>query len=91
MSLAARESRGIRAGRGRRRHFFQRADKELRAPPALDGSAMVARPSRPQIFAVISTAPACHDGRAAPGHSTSEMIQEDRKNIDPEQVHKLAG
>ena len=25
------------------------------------------------------------------GHSTSEMIQEDRKNIDPEQVRKLAG
>ena len=47
---------------------FQRADKELKAPPALEGSA-----------------------RAAPGHSTSEMIQEDRKNIDPEQVRKLAG
>jgi hypothetical protein len=30
----------------------QRADKELKAPPALRGSAMVARPTRPQIFAV---------------------------------------
>jgi hypothetical protein len=25
----------------------QRADKELKAPPALEGSAMVARPTRP--------------------------------------------
>ena len=30
----------------------QRADKELKAPPPLRGSAMVARPTRPQIFAV---------------------------------------
>ena len=30
----------------------QRADKELKAPPALGGSAIVARPTRPQIFAV---------------------------------------
>ena len=52
---------------------------------------MVARPTRLQIFEVNCTAPACHDRRAAPGHSTSEMIQEDRKNIDPEQVRKLAG
>ncbi len=32
--------------------YIQRADKELKAPPALRGSAMVARPTRPQIFAV---------------------------------------
>src|SRR5271157_4454813 len=31
---------------------FQRADKELKAPPPLRGSAMAARPTRPQIFAV---------------------------------------
>ncbi len=30
----------------------QRADKELKVSPALRGSAMVARPTRPQIFAV---------------------------------------
>ncbi len=34
------------------REYTQRADKELKAPPALEGSAMVARPTRPQIFAV---------------------------------------
>ena len=33
-------------------YIIQRADKELKAPPALEGSAMVARPTRPQIFAV---------------------------------------
>ena len=27
---------------------FSRADKELKAAPALEGSAMVARPTRPQ-------------------------------------------
>ena len=32
--------------------FIQRADKELKAPPALEGSAMVARPTRLQIFEV---------------------------------------
>ena len=32
--------------------YIQRADKELKAPPPLRGSAMVARPTRPQIFAV---------------------------------------
>ena len=32
--------------------LLQRADKELKAPPPLRGSAMVARPTRPQIFAV---------------------------------------
>jgi len=35
-----------------RREFDQRADKELKAPPPLRGAAMVARPTRPQIFAV---------------------------------------
>ena len=30
----------------------QRADKELKAPPALEGSAMVAQPTRLQIFEV---------------------------------------
>src|SRR5208282_1935782 len=51
--------------------YIQRADKELKAPPALGGSAMVARPTRPQIFAVNSTAPACHDRRAAPARACS--------------------
>src|SRR5271157_2062015 len=32
--------------------IIQRADKELKAPPPLRGSAMVARPTRPQIHAV---------------------------------------
>ena len=35
---------------------------------------MVARPTRRQVFAVNCTAPACHDRRAGPGHSTSEII-----------------
>ncbi|MGA2699893.1 MAG: DUF2283 domain-containing protein [Isosphaeraceae bacterium] len=35
-----------------RLNYLQRADKELKAPPPLRGSAMVARPTRPQIFAV---------------------------------------
>src|SRR5271157_4017238 len=39
-------------GRAADRQVFQRADQELKAPPALEGSAMVARPTRPQIFAV---------------------------------------
>jgi len=45
-----------------------------KAPSALGGSAMVARPTRRQIFAVNGTAPACHDRGAGPGHSTSKMI-----------------
>ncbi len=57
----------------------QRSDTGLKAPPALGGSAMVARPARRQIFAVNGTAPARHDRRAEPGHSTSEMIHEDMK------------
>ena len=44
---------------------------------------MVARPTRRQIFAVNGTAPACHDRGAGPGHSTSEMIQEDMKILEP--------
>jgi hypothetical protein len=40
---------------------------------------MVARPTRRQMFAVNCTAPASHDRGAGPGHSTSEMIQEDMK------------
>ena len=39
------------------------------------GSATAGR----QIFAVNGTEPARHDRRAEPGHSTSEMIQEDMK------------
>src|SRR5271157_77042 len=50
---------------------FQRADKELKAPPALRGSAMVARPTRPQIFAVTCTARVCHDRSAAPARACS--------------------
>ena len=61
------------------REIIQRPDTGLKAPPALGGSAMVARPTRRQIFAVNGTAPAYHDRRAEPGHSTSEMIQEDMK------------
>ncbi len=37
---------------GTQRFYNQRADKGLKAPPALGGSAMVARPTRPHIFAV---------------------------------------
>jgi hypothetical protein len=44
---------------------------------------MVARPTRRQIFAVNCTAPARHDSRAGPGHSNSEMIQEDMKILEP--------
>ena len=44
---------------------------------------MVARPTRRQVFAVNCTAPACHDRGAGPGHSTSEMIQEDMKILEP--------
>jgi hypothetical protein len=40
---------------------------------------MVVRLTGRQIFAANGTAPACHDRRAEPGHSTSEMIQEDMK------------
>ena len=43
---------------------------------------MVARPTRRQVFAVNCTAPACHDRGAGPGHSTSEMIQEDMKILE---------
>src|SRR5208282_3184179 len=57
----------------------QRPDTGLKAPPALGGSAMVVRLTGRQIFAVNGTAPARHDRRAEPGHSTSEMIQEDMK------------
>ena len=39
---------------------------------------MVVRLTGRQIFAVNGTA-ASHDRRAEPGHSTSEMIQEDMK------------
>jgi hypothetical protein len=42
----------IDLGSGFSSYILQRADKELKAPPALEGSAMVARPTRPQIFAV---------------------------------------
>jgi hypothetical protein len=61
------------------RNHFQRPDTGLKAPPALGGSAMVVRLTGRQIFAANGTAPACHDRRAEPGHSTSEMIQEDMK------------
>ncbi len=61
----------------------QRPDTGLKAPPALGGSAVVARPTRRQIFAVNCTAPARHDCRAGPGHPTSEMIQEDMKILEP--------
>ena len=40
---------------------------------------MVVRLTGRQIFAVTGNAPARHDRRAEPGHSTSEMIQEDMK------------
>ena len=40
---------------------------------------MVVRLTGRQIIAVNGTAPARHDRRAEPGHSTSEMIQEDMK------------
>ena len=59
--------------------YCQRPDTGLKAPPALGGSAMVVRLTGRQIFAVNGTAPARHDRRAEPGHSTSEMIQEDMK------------
>ena len=38
---------------------------------------MVVRLTRRQIFAVNGTAPARHDRRAEPGHSTSEIMHED--------------
>jgi len=63
--------------------FNQRSDTGPKAPLALGGSAMVARPTRRQIIAVNCTAPACHDRGAGPGHSTSEMIQEDMKILEP--------
>jgi hypothetical protein len=49
---------------------------------------MVARPTRRQIFAVNGTAPACHDPRAGPGHSTSERIQEDMKILEPRRAQR---
>ena len=54
--------------------FVQRPGTGLKAPPALGGSAMVVRLTGRQIFAVNGTAPARHDRRAEPGHSTSETI-----------------
>ena len=49
---------------------------------------MVARPTRRQIVAVNGTAPACHDRGAGPGHSTSEMIQEDMKILEPRRAQR---
>ncbi len=40
---------------------------------------MVVRLPGRQIFALNGTAPARHVRRPEPGHSTSEMIQEDKK------------
>ncbi|MGD0044281.1 MAG: hypothetical protein ABSE84_28400, partial [Isosphaeraceae bacterium] len=54
------------------------ADKELKAPPPLRGSAMVARPTRPHIC--YATAKLLRD-------EAESMVP----NIDPEQVRKLAG
>src|SRR5271157_5080832 len=60
--------------------FFQRADKELKAPPALGGSAMVARPTRPQIFAARAPVPATGSGEplgtdAEPGPFLSDGVR----------------
>ena len=52
---------------------------------------MVARPTRLQIFASKLNCASLPRPQGPAGNSTSEMIQEDRKNIDPEQVRKLAG